>query len=316
MHRLLTNPRGWEVADLCEELEIADRTYRKYRQVLQDEFFPWIRRGRSQVEEVQEGSARYLRLNERRTEPDEVAALMARLSAHHLARRVLDFLGRGEAKTALEDAFHAFWDRARMRKRFPMLPRLQHDLDRLFHFVPDAPKDYSAHDEVIGVVLECLVSSHRLRMHYESAAQGIKEHAVEPLTLALYRGGLHLFARYAGKKRVYNFVVDRIHEVEALDEAFTYPTEAEYSPDKFTRNSFGIFFRGRSKSPLTSVELVFADKPWLKLYLRERQWAPKQRFEDLRDGRLRLTFEVSSMVEVWAWIRQFGEDVRVVAPAD
>ena len=52
VHRLLTNARGWEVQDLCDELEIADRTYRKYRQLLQEEFLPLIRRGKGLVQEV------------------------------------------------------------------------------------------------------------------------------------------------------------------------------------------------------------------------------------------------------------------------
>jgi predicted DNA-binding transcriptional regulator YafY len=315
VHRLLTNPRGWEVQDLCEELEIADRTYRKYRQLLQEEFFPLIRRGKSQVEEIQEGSTRYLRIVEGRPEPSRVANVISRLTAHHLARRVLRFLGQKEGENALDEAFHAFWARSRTAKRFPSLSRIQNDLDRLFHFVPDAPKDYTSQQEVLEVVLECLVGAQQLRMTYESAAQGAKEHTIEPLTLAMYRSGLHLFARYAGKKRVYNFVVDRIQAAEVVETRFDYPAAKAYSPGRFTESSFGIFFKdSQGRSAKTQVELVFADKRWLKLYLREREWASGQAFRELSDGRLQMTFSVHSLVEVWPWIRGFGGDVAVVAP--
>ena len=316
VHRLMSNPRGWEVQDLCDELEIADRTYRKYRQLLQEEFFPLIRRGKGLVQEVQEGSTRYLRIVESTPEPDELVGVLNRLTAHHLARQVLGFLGQEEGHNALEEAFQAFWARTRTGKRYPILTRIQRDLDRLFHFVPDAPKNYSCHEEILGLVLESLVCSHQLRMVYDSAAQGSKEHTIEPLTLAMYRSGLHLFARYAGHKRIYNFVVDRIQEAEILDSRFDYPTSTAYKPERFTKASFGIFFRDGRGGSGADVNLIFANKRWLKLYLQERQWAPGQAFEELKDGRLRMTFATPSMIEVWPWIRRFGEDVEVVAPAE
>lgn len=317
VHRLVTNPRGWEVRALCDELEIADRTYRKYRQLLQEEFFPFIRRGRSLVQEVHEGDARFLRLEEPSSEPSETAALLQRLTAHHLARRVLGFLGHRSGGEALEAAFEGFWSKSRVGKRFPRVTRLQRDLDRLFHYVPDAPKDYARHEQVLGLVLEALVESRSLRMVYESAARGPQEHEIEPLTLALYRSGLHLFARYSGKKRVYNFVVDRIQSVELLERSFDYPSERQYSPERFTRSSFGIFFQDRAgQGERVAVELVFKRRRWLQLYLKERQWAPDQRFEELAGGRLRMTFTTQSMIEVWPWIRQFGADVQVLAPGE
>lgn len=60
--RLVQNPRGWRVDDLCAELEIAPRTYRKYRRTLQDQFRPFFQNGTSRVQEVLEPGGRYLRL--------------------------------------------------------------------------------------------------------------------------------------------------------------------------------------------------------------------------------------------------------------
>lgn len=62
--RLAQHPRGWRVDDLCAELEIKPRTYRKYRQVLQEQFRPFFREGVSLVQEVSEPGGRYLRLVE------------------------------------------------------------------------------------------------------------------------------------------------------------------------------------------------------------------------------------------------------------
>ncbi|MCA8921618.1 MAG: WYL domain-containing protein [Planctomycetes bacterium] len=317
VHRLLTHSRGWRVADLCAELEIADRTYRKYRQLLQEQFFPLIDGGVSQVQEVLDGETRYLRLVRPEQQRPPVAALLLKLTAHQLALRVLTFLGQNEGHAALEEAFEAFWSEARAGGGYSQLTRIRRDLDRLFHFVPDAPKDYTARADLLATVLEALIDSRRLCMRYTSAAQGAKEHEVEPLTLAMYRGGLHLFARYAGRTRVYNFVVDRIESARLLETVFPYPAPRDYHPQRFTEAAFGIFFRDQDAAKTTTeVELVFANEPWLKLYLQERQWAEGQSFRELEDGRLRMCFKTPSMVEVWPWIRRFGEDVEVVRPSE
>jgi len=34
VHRLLVSPRGWRKEALCDELDIAPRTYRKYKLLL------------------------------------------------------------------------------------------------------------------------------------------------------------------------------------------------------------------------------------------------------------------------------------------
>ena len=54
----------------------------------------------------------------------------------------------------------------------------------------------------------------------------------------------------------------------------------------------------------------------MKYYVREREWQPGQRLKDLEDGRLRLSFEVTTLVEVVPFVLQFGAEVEVVAPPE
>ncbi|MCA8921619.1 MAG: hypothetical protein KDD82_07390 [Planctomycetes bacterium] len=61
VQRLVTDPAGWRVDELCAELELPEGTYREYRRLLQEEFSP--REGDpSLIQEVTEGGARTLRL--------------------------------------------------------------------------------------------------------------------------------------------------------------------------------------------------------------------------------------------------------------
>lgn len=312
--RLQANPRGWRVEDLCEELGIAARTYRKYRKLLQDGFVPFFRRGSSLVQEVVEADGRYLRLVEPDLGDGEVTQLLTRMTAHHLARSALESLRDRELTAALDDAFAAAWTRV-TRRGGRDLRHLALDLDRLLHYVPDAPKDYSGQHAQLTTLVGCLMRHQRIKVRYAAASSEEREHELEPLTLALFRGGLHLLARYGGSEKVYNFVVDRMRAVEPLPEHFDYPDRRRYRPERFTEDAFGIFFQDRP-GPRHRVELVFANLRWLKVYLQERRWHPTQSFRERKDGKLELRFDVASLVEVEGWVRQFGPDVEVKAPKE
>jgi predicted DNA-binding transcriptional regulator YafY len=313
VYRLLTSPRGWRVDRLQADLEIAPRTWTKYRKVLEEEFEPFFDRGGgSRLQVVQEGDSRWLRL----VDPDFRASapqLLARLAAYRLAGLVVGSLGESLGQ-AVADAFTALGRGRKSKEETRLLSRLNRDLDRLLYFRPHAAKDYRAKGEVIDALLRSLVKHKQIVITYEASNGAYAQHELEPLTLTLYQGGLYVLARYPGKKRVYNFVVDRIGLVEISKSGFSYPSANEYHPERILADSFGIFFRAKKPGKKHKVELVFADKKWLQVYLLERKWHPTQKFRQLSDGRLRFSFEVSNLVEVAQWVRGFGDDVEILKP--
>ncbi len=306
VYRLLTNPQGWEVEDLRRTLGIEKRTWRKYKRLLRERFPYVVGDRRVSVREIEDGGRRFLRLEE----PEDMQGkeFVPRVAAHHMVRELVRFLGGSSVASAIGDAEREF------RSRLPDRRYVRHtfrNLDRIIHCVPDAPKDYSRQGETIEKLLQALVYSRRLRATYASAS-GEKEYVLEPLTLAVYRGGLYLLARFADHIKVYNLVVDRIRDLELLAEHYSYPSGKQYSPEKCLEDGFGIFLPPTKKR--IDVELVFANERWLKLYVRERRWSANQRFQDLRDGRLKMTFRVSSLIEVKPWVLQFGDQVEAVRP--
>lgn len=310
VHRLLTDSRGWRTDVLISELGIKDRTYRKYRKILTEQFEPFLSDdGTSLVREVSDGESKYLRLVYGKDFMISDHSFVSRIAALYFAQQLLGFVGQTPIGVASSDILADF--KARIRERKHLVDDVLSNVDRMFFQLPDAPKDYSNKQDVIRELLSCLIFRRAVKLRYSSAAFAEISIEVEPYTLAVYRSALYLIGRGIDEEiRIY--AVDRILSVEKTKRRFTYPPVGTYSPETYTEGSFGIFRSDSSQQ--IEFELIFKDERWLKLYVRERRWHPTQRFEDLEDGRLRMTFRVNTDVEVWPWIRQFGENVEVISP--
>ena len=309
VHRVLTHRRGWRVDLLMDELKIKQRTYRKYRKLLCEEFTPFLDdKGQRLIVEERDGDYRWLRL---RLETSALTNtdLPAQISALHFARNTLRFLRDTDIGSAADGLLEALESNVRERHAATHMLR---NLDRLLYFVPDSPKDYTGRSSVVRTLLSALFVSRRVRLTYDAANSSHTERDVEPLSLVSWRSGLYLLARSADNLHIKTYAVDRIERVSVLPVVFNYPSRVNFAPASFTNGGFGIFHQADAEPQ--KVELVFADIKWLKVYLKERRWHETQQFDELPDGRLKMTFEVAGMTEVWPWIRSFGTDVEVLQP--
>ncbi|MBI5528431.1 MAG: WYL domain-containing protein [Deltaproteobacteria bacterium] len=330
VYRVLMRPEGWRVDDLKAKLGIKDRAYRNYRTLLRDSFGQRLGesgadrrldsprsayRGRpGLIAEVRDGDATYLRLRDAEGLISDESGFNSWIVGLRLAQMAFSFLKGTGMHRQLETVLSNF--ESRVRDRPFVFREILKDMDRMMFFQPDAPKDYSGQGGKIRDILHNMVHKKRIEMTYESAAERrtTAVHVADPLTLVLWRSSLYLIARMSKDSSILTFAVDRIKSIKGLRRRFAYPTPEEYSPERFMDGSFGIFGGGDGKP--VNVELVFANKKWLRLHLTERSWHSTQRFKVLRDGRLRMTFSVRSLVEVLPWVRSFGRDVRVKRPKD
>lgn len=306
--RLLTDPRGWRVDDLQASLGIKDRTYRKYRALLQGHFDYLVDSKGSLVVEAREGDAKYLRLRDSEEAVEDHPRFMARAAALELARQAFAFLALTGIGEDIDAFRQEFLDRA--GDRAFVFRQLLRNIDRKLFVVPDAPKDYSGQAGKIAAILHALMYCKRLCVTYEGGRARSGPRLVEPLTLMVWRCALYLVVRFKGSRKAYYLAVDRMQDVERTGETFRYPPADEYSPARLLDGAFGIY-REPGARP-REIELIFANERWLKMYVRERRWHPTQVFEDLPDGRLRMTFTATSMTDVRTWIRGFGDAVEVV----
>ena len=173
-----------------------------------------------------------------------------------------------------------------------------------FFTAPNAPKDYSGHDEVINTVLKALVYQDRLKLVHQHTGSAPREYIVEPYTLMLYKGGLYLIARPVDGKHTLYFAIERIKDCEALKEKFDYPSD--YHPEQMLEGAFGIFGGGtqltfRLKFPPSLVDLITC-----------RKWHKSQKFETQPDGSIIMSLKVCDSEEIRAWIRSFGKNIEVL----
>ncbi len=182
------------------------------------------------------------------------------------------------------------------------------ELRRKVTLVPHGPKLYRAKDDVLNALLTALLRDDRVAVRYLAAGASGKPraHVLEPLTLVLYREALYLIAATAKGSRLC-FAVDRITRATwRKGDRFEYPTD--HDPASYFDGSFGLL----GGSP-TRVELLFEEAQ--ARYVKERRWHPTQRFEELGDGRVRMTMDVSGTQDVLLWLMGHAGTFEVVEPA-
>ena len=101
------------------------------------------------------------------------------------------------------------------------------------------------------------------------------------------------------------FAVERIEHLSVTEETFRKTRDL---PADVFGTSMGVFW-----APAERIELEF-DAP-VSSHVRSRVWHDSQRLEDLSDGRIRLTMDVSNDWALRSWVLGFGASVRVVRPA-
>ena len=79
--------------------------------------------------------------------------------------------------------------------------------------------------------------------------------------------------------------------------------------DTYLQKSLGIF------TGYEAHEIKLEFDTWAAQLIRERAWHPAQKINELTDGRLEFTLELSSLEEIMPWILSWGEHVRVLEPA-
>ena len=181
------------------------------------------------------------------------------------------------------------------------------DVDRKFIAVPEHKKDHTRDADLIDEVLSAVVYQNPAAAFYAKVGGTTRRYDLEPLTLAIYKQGLYLFARDTGAEgRIKTFAIDRFRSFRrARGEHFDYPDD--YDPHSLFSDAFGII----GGTPRT-VTLRFHRR--VAPYIQERVWHPSQELQALPDSSLRLTMQVGVGPELESWVMSFGPDVHVEAP--
>ncbi len=220
-----------------------------------------------------------------------------------LAQLALHFLKGTELHEQLGEIQRKLADGATPRTRQALA-----EVARKIAIVPHGPKLYEEKADVLDDLLTGLVYNERVEISYRSQQGGEeKTHLIEPLTLVLYREALYLVAHSLTRRARLSFAVDRISASRRRrGERFEYPED--HDPRDFFDGAFGLLGGERRR-----ISLLFQAQQ--ARYVRERYWHRSQAFEELPDGRVRMTLEASAEDVLW-WLLGHAGTFEVEEPAE
>ena len=156
------------------------------------------------------------------------------------------------------------------------------------------------------------VTQKRIRIVYQSLhSQQTKEWYVNPYFIEMTGVGYSIYligyAESGERVGIYTFKLNRIQEVEVINEDFEIPNEIKM--DELLGSAWGIIYGEE-----ILVKLKFS--PGVTRRVKESIWHPSQKIEDLPDGGCLLTMQVGSTLEMTPWIRGWGPEVEVLEPEE
>ncbi|GAB6876615.1 helix-turn-helix transcriptional regulator [Thermaerobacter litoralis] len=286
---------------LAESLEVTTRTVHRDLDVLRDDWH-------APLEFDRRRNGYYL------TDPSwepPVKAGLSRLGAGE-ALALAFGLQALEAVRAhgLEEAFQALL--ARLPELLP--EQVTVDLSSLAHrvsfFFEPTRGDPEAVGERLAALREAIEGCRVVRLRYYTASRDEETtRLVEPYHLRYYDGAWYMAGYCRWRKDVRTFAVDRIRDIQVLDETFPPPGPDRFSPEVY----FGEAWRLQRGAERQKVVVRF--RPPQARYVRGRTWHPSQESQEEPDGSLVLTFRVLGTDEIMRWLLQFGAGAEVLEPA-
>lgn len=172
-------------------------------------------------------------------------------------------------------------------------------VDRKFLHLQEPARRYSEQTDLIDTLIDGLVKEKRIALTYSG-----DESEVRPLTLVLYRRAVYLLA-LDEREDVVRLAVDRIQRAQTTSK-FDYPKD--WDPEAELAPWFGIY---KSHAPERVVLRFSAARADL---VKSRDWHPKQKLEELPDGRIQLVMHVGG-AELVRFVLEWGPHCEVVAPS-
>lgn len=135
-----------------------------------------------------------------------------------------------------------------------------------------------------------------------------EKRALQPYHLACVQDQWYVIGHCLKRDALRTFVLARMKGTKMGGKPFVRP--AEFSIEKHLKDSFGVF----SAKGSHAVRLKF--DAFAGQLVRERIWHPSQKIQELADGGLELTLQLSSLHEIEPWVLSWGEHAKVLGPAE
>jgi predicted DNA-binding transcriptional regulator YafY len=150
-----------------------------------------------------------------------------------------------------------------------------------------------------------------VEFHYKKLdAKAFERRTVEPWHLACVSGQWYLlgYDSSRGARRI--FVLNRMQNVSVTGREFSNPKPGDKDIQQLFQNSFQIWQSENAR--LEEIVLRFSGRA--AQLVRERNWHPSQRLQELADGNLEVSLTLNSLEEIVPWILSWGRQCEVISP--
>ncbi len=204
----------------------------------------------------------------------------------------------------------------------PMADKLTAVFEKLSAFLPDnitvrpeelfsqfsfiSPPAMPISSKVWNTVVQALENRQMIEIQYRNWS-GEKTARVAPVHLANLQGDWYLFVQYEGFDNFRQLALARIQSVKLLSKKAG--IKGTFDPKKELANTFSKF-AGDNKAFQVTVQF----HPEIAVSVQERQWHPKQKVKNLKNGGVELSFEAKGDIEIKRWVMAYGRYAKVKSP--
>ena len=167
-------------------------------------------------------------------------------------------------------------------------------------------KDYEEYSETFDLLNKAILEKRKINLKYYTISRDkLTNRTINSYHLMFRQGVWYLIAFCNWRKKTKIFRVDRIKEIAISDD--TFETPSDFSLSAYMGKSWQVV---RGEDQAIKVKIY----PPISRWVREEIRHPTQKIEELPDGSILFSAEVSGFIEVKKWILGMGSSAQVFSP--
>ena len=175
------------------------------------------------------------------------------------------------------------------------------------HFAMGAEVD----EALLSACRQAVRNRQRLSIRYFSAHRDATDaRVVQPYHLHYYQGEPHLLAWCEWKRAFRQFFLGRVQEWRLLEPDAAFARDPGFDAEAYWRRGLGL----QHGEPPMRVRARFS--AYQARWIRERRYHVSQQIEEMEDGGLILSLEVSGLAEVARWLLSYGGEAEALEPPE
>jgi predicted DNA-binding transcriptional regulator YafY len=167
-------------------------------------------------------------------------------------------------------------------------------------------KDYEEYSETFDLLNKAMLEKRKINLKYYTISRDkLTIRTINPYHLMFRQGVWYLIAFCHWRKKTKIFRVDRIKEITISND--TFETPSDFSLSAYMGKSWQVV---RGKDQTIKVKIYPPISRWVKEEIRHST----QKIEELSDGSIIFSAEVSGIIEIKKWILGMGSSAEVLSP--